>query len=109
MYYRHLLVDLPEAPEMQSLLSGPLQVKYAFLLIASAPAPVWLQAIQDQFGVAQIRRLEALCDLSVNRLQKMQRFIRPTFALPERGKITGRAQLPATGLLTSCNFEALGV
>jgi hypothetical protein len=44
--------------------------------------------------------------LSVDRLQQVQRFFCAASALPQRGQITGRAQLPAACLLTPGNIEA---
>ena len=55
----------------------------------------WLQTIKNQFCALQIRCGIAYTELGVDGLQQLQRFFRSTFALPERGKITGCAQLPA--------------
>ncbi|MEH2565233.1 hypothetical protein V1289_004860 [Bradyrhizobium sp. AZCC 2289] len=53
--------------------------------------------------------VKAFRDSDVNWLQQLQCFVCSVVTLPKRGKITGRAQLPAACLLTPGNLQALDV
>jgi hypothetical protein len=63
------------------------------------------QLVQEEFGILQIRHVEALDEPAANWLQKRKSLNMSAFVMPMTRKASGGAELPPMRLLLPCNRQ----